>query len=186
MDDQALTSLIAEALRHDPTKLSLRLDEDGWSSIEKIVRGLNQTQPETYSIQQVRDALHDHNYNRFQIEENTGRVRAKNRHTTDQFDYDREEPPQVLFIAVDSDRYDDIRQRGLQAQRYKYRQVYTEAHEALEQGGDGLIQIQAEDAYYDGTVFYQFDGHWYIQEVPRAHLQIEQAPNARRKQRHSS
>lgn len=171
MNDKALARLVADRLRHQPEHAGLSLDELGWISWSDLVGALYEEVDRDLNADELSHILETNNYGRFDIREDG--VRAAHGHTTPQVTYPPQEPPETLYDTVNGRHLDVIMDRGLIPDR-GYRQVHDDRDNAVDARSNlnrkTLIEIDANEAWYNGNVFYQFNDAWYIEDVESSYL----------------
>ena len=178
LDKIELARMLANVLRHEPDRLNVQLDSEGWIDIESLLFGFDACSPFIVEREDIEDAVMDANYGRFEYDAEQDRLRAKKGHTTDHVSYDVAEPPEYMYRAVPAQHAEYLKRNGLKSVNRKYTQVFVDYMDAVDDGNRRGIEticmasISADDAYNDGTLFYFHDDEWYVVELDAVHIEI--------------
>lgn len=178
LDKTELARLLATILRHEPDRLDIQLDIEGWVDIDSLLLGFDACSPYIIEKEDLEDAVLNADYGRFEYDDEQGRLRAKKGHTTDHVSYDVAEPPEHLYRAVPAQHAEYLHRNGLKSVDRKYTQVFVDYMAAVDDGNRRGIEticvasIDANAAYNDGTLFYLHDDEWYVQELNAVHVDV--------------
>lgn len=173
MNDKETVDYIVHVLRHEPDSLDLELSDHGWTSWEDLTSGANAYLEDDFSQDDLQSIVREHENGRLEAEDD--RVRSIEKHTTSQVSYDFQEPSQDLFYAVAEKDREKLLRNGFQ----RTDGGFFKAHETRDEAKDerpGLenpvvLRIKAEEAWFDGTVFYRHADNWYMKGVQAEHLE---------------
>lgn len=181
LSNTELAREVAKIIRHNPEKLDLEMDDDGWVSLEDLLFGFEQMTPYQIEKDQLKEALTNSNRGRFELSDESDKVRAKVGHTTEKVRYQVVEPPSNVLYRVESARhYGALAEYGIQPMRRKYTEIFESFPAAIKDGKKRRIKnpmvltIKAKQAYHDGTLFYDRDGSIFVEDVEAAHLELEE------------
>jgi putative RNA 2'-phosphotransferase len=119
LDQGRLVSTMAFALRHDPARFDLQLDDEGWTSFEDLVIAIRFERYEWQDIDEtvIKDAIAE--MDRFEVR--NGRIRAVYGHSVELAKPAKiEKPPAVLYHGTSVDNVSSIRQHGILRMRRQF------------------------------------------------------------------
>lgn len=123
IDPVRLSKTMSYLLRHRPDAGGLEPDDDGWVSLEDIVRAAGRLMHRRVGEEDVRAVLDDSKVQRFQIEEDRIRaVREKRKRT-------RASPPDILYHATNTEMLEKARSNGQQLKGSSRRPLYLSSQE---------------------------------------------------------
>ncbi|MGE4546129.1 MAG: RNA 2'-phosphotransferase [Pedobacter sp.] len=171
-----LSKYLSRILRHTPDQIGIRLDSQGWTDIDELLRasklhGIPVSRDEVEKI-----AALGTDKRRFEIIGNM--IRATHGHSVEVDLGIPETPPALLFHASPTRNLDGIFREGLQPGKRKYVHLSespgTAQKVAARHGGNGiLLEVAAAEMYEAGFDFYQgLDGVWLVSSVPPENLKI--------------
>ena len=177
IDRGKIVSTLAFALRHDPTRFGLELDDAGWARLEDLLIALRF---DRYDWAYVDDALLNsvvEESDRFEIRD--GRIRATYGHSIELGTLPPVTvPPAVLFHGTTEEAFPAIREEGLKPIGRRFVHL-TSDREYARQVADArqsraVILVRAADAHASGHVFRRANSHvWLTGYVDATFLTIE-------------
>lgn len=160
MNDKHLSKTISYALRHDPWKFELELDDEGWVDIDKFLFSLNETEKwcdvRRSDIERIIE-LSDKK--RFEIQE--GKIRASYGHSfSNRILKTNSEPPEILYHGTAKRFIESIKNEGLLPKGRQYVHLSVDEETAIEVGKRKdsrpvILVIRAREAWNGGCGFYQ-------------------------------
>jgi putative RNA 2'-phosphotransferase len=176
LDHWRLVSIMALALRHDPARFGLELDEEGWTSFEDLIIAIRFEHHEWSHLNlSVVDSLIA-GMDRFEIRD--GRIRAAYGHS---FELVKPPavaiPPATLFHGTASDNYPAISQRGILKMRRRFAHLSADLDWVVRFLADKpawtIFAVDTLRALQGGVVFRQANHHvWLADAVPKDTLTI--------------
>lgn len=173
-DRVRLSKRMSRALRHDPARLGLELDAEGWTPVDALVRGLSAPgNPVTRA--DVEDVVRHGTKQRYELD--GARIRARYGHSTEgRVDLPVGDPPPVLFHGTGPATADVIAREGLRPMGRQF--VHLSADEetarrvgARHGGRPVVFVVDAPAAGASGIVFrHGNEDTWLADEVPARFL----------------
>lgn len=172
-----LSRTLSHALRHEPWRYGLVLDNHGWVRVTDLLIGFRNRRTDWRHLTEndIIEMISKSAKNRFELYE--GKIRALYGHSL------REkvlkvpaEPPAVLFHGTSSRLMKQIKNEGLKPMRRQYVHLSVDEQTALQvakrkEGTSVIITISATKAYLDGIKFYQGNGTtWLTDYIPSEYL----------------
>ena len=171
-----LSKFLSLILRHQPEKIGLTLDAQGWVSIEQL---LSQAHAHGQLIRhaELLDIVAHNDKQRFAISTDGLRIRANQGHSLDvDLALTPQTPPDMLFHGTASRFLPKILAEGLKPMQRHHVHLSTQAQTALSVGAryglPQLLWIDAKQMATDGHMFYCTDNEvWLTDHVPVSYIQ---------------
>ncbi|HSD83987.1 MAG TPA: RNA 2'-phosphotransferase [Anaerolineae bacterium] len=170
-----ISKFLSLVLRHQPAKIGLELDAQGWADVDELLRKANQ-----HGVAVTRDLLQQvvaqDDKQRFAFNADGTRLRASQGHSI-KIDLGLEPivPPARLYHGTATRFIESIRRKGLLRSRRDY--VHLSADEATARkvgarhGEPIVLGIQAREMHAAGLCFYRSaNGVWLTDHVPVEYL----------------
>lgn len=170
-----LSKFLSLILRHQPEKIGLSLDAQGWVSIEQLLSQAH-THGQLIRHDELLDIVAHNDKQRFAISADGLRIRANQGHSLDvDLALSAQTPPNVLFHGTASRFLPKILAEGLQPMQRHHVHLSTNAEVALSVGAryglPQLLWIDAQQMAADGHVFYCTDnGVWLTDHVAPVYI----------------
>lgn len=162
-------------LRHQPSKIGLTLDAQGWADVDELLLKANQ-QGVTLTRPLLNDVVQHNDKQRFAFNADSTRIRANQGHSI-RIDLGLEPitPPEHLYHGTATRYLESIRQKGLLRGRRDYVHLSPDEETARQVGarhGKALVLVvKAGEMHAAGFVFYRSaNGVWLIDHVPVEYL----------------
>lgn len=174
LDRGRLVSTIAFALRHDPGHFELKLDDEGWTSLEDLIIAIRFERHEWDRIDEsiVRTAIAD--MDRFEIRD--GRIRAVYGHSIEvAMPPAIETPPAVLYHGTSADNVPSILQHGILKMRRQFVHLSSDYDWVVRFLDDKpawtIFAIEIASALQGGVLFRKANQHvWLTHTLPPSFL----------------
>ncbi|WBO82925.1 RNA 2'-phosphotransferase [Hymenobacter yonginensis] len=172
-----LSKLLSLVLRHEPAHLGLTLDEQGWVSVEELLR-----QAQANNVNLTHEALlhivDTSPKQRFRLSDDQQRIRASQGHSVAvELGYAPAVPPAVLYHGTAARHQAQIMREGLL--KMSRQQVHLSTNKATARqvgsrhGAPVVLRVDAARMHAEGHAFYRADnGVWLTEEVPARYLQL--------------
>lgn len=166
-------------LRHQPETIGLRLDEQGWASVDELIEKMNAAGNHV-DRNTIIAIVEGNDKQRFAFNGDQSKIRASQGHSL-AVDLTLEEqlPPEHLFHGTAVDFVDSIFEKGLQKQRRQHVHLSDNATTAKAVGsrhGKPVVLIIAARAMATaGFTFYlSANKVWLTGEVPPAYIRLSE------------
>ncbi|MDB5392093.1 MAG: Phosphate acetyltransferase [Planctomycetaceae bacterium] len=166
-----VSKFLSLILRHEPQKIGLTLDEQGWAEVEDLVRQANQNgQRLTRDILDRVVAQNDKK--RFAFSEDGKRIRASQGHSIEvDLALAPLAPPELLYHGTATRVVDAIRVQGLdkRERQHVHLSLDTETARKVGQrhGKPIILVVRARDMFQAGHQFFlSANGVWLTDRVP--------------------
>jgi putative RNA 2'-phosphotransferase len=172
MDYKQLSKTMAVALRHEPEAFGLKLNKEGWASLERLLAALRKrtafagvTREDIEAMMQASDKQ------RYEI--SGDKIRAHYGHSIPtKIEKPMQQPPEILFHGTQKTTMEAIQLDGLLPMTRQYVHLSADAKTAMATAGRRgkdivVLRIRALDAFNDGVKFYLGnDSVWLAEAVP--------------------
>ncbi len=154
-----LSKDVSFALRHQPEKCEIILDEEGYTPIDELLYYLNSTgkhgEVEKEDLEKITTMFEK---KRHEIKD--GKIRAYYGHSfEDKIEKTPVEPPEILYHGTSHEAAEKIMKEGITPQQRQYVHLSKDIKTATSVGlrkdhHPVLLQVDAKKAYQDGLKFY--------------------------------
>ena len=165
-----ISKFISLVLRHDPGKIDLALDENGWASVDEL---LVKAKIDRVTLEQV---VAQNDKMRFAFSPDGRRIRASQGHSIEiDLAFEPVSPPDVLYHGTASRSEASILQKGLLPGQRNHVHLSADQQTAIAVGqrhGKPIIfTVRAREMAQDGFLFYLSENKvWLTASVPAKYL----------------
>jgi len=176
--------VLAFALRHQPLRFGIGLDDEGFAGLDDLVVGIRFSHYDWAALdrEQVEDAIRGTDPGRFEIRD--GLVRARYGHSVVLGSPgERRIPPKFLLHGTSADVVGTVLVTGLRPMNRAFVHLTTNPDYAAlvvaAKGGGVVLRVRANEAATDGIEFYQANPHvWLCRSVSPVFLSRLPTPPA--------
>lgn len=177
MNDKTIkktSKFLSYILRHNPDKLGLILDEQGWVSVEELLTKLNNV-----SMEQLEYVVANNNKKRFAFNEDKTKIRANQGHSIKiDLAYSPIEPPEFLYHGTATKNITSIQKGGIiKGSRHHVHlsaDIDTATNVGQRHGKPIILMVQSKAMYEAGHEFFLSEnGVWLTDFVPTAFIDWE-------------
>lgn len=170
MTDKAIKNLskfLSFLLRHNPQKLDLQMDKQGWVSVAELLEKLNDV-----SMEMLETVVAENNKKRFAFNEDKTKIRASQGHSVPiDLAYSPVEPPEFLFHGTAVQNIDAIKKSGIVKGSRHHVHLSSERETAINvgqrHGKPVVLTIYAQKMHEAGHEFFVSEnGVWLTDIVP--------------------
>ena len=176
MTSTELSKFLSFILRHEPEKIGLTMDKQGWADISELLVKSAQHN-EVFDRDALQAVVDSSDKQRFAISDDGLKIRAQQGHSSQQvaLDFVPQTPPDVLFHGTASRFLAQIREQGLQPQARHHVHLSCDMATATavgERHGKAVVlSVNAAQMHAAGHEFYlSGNGVWLCQHVPVKYL----------------
>jgi len=172
-----ISKFLSLVLRHQPEKIGLDLDENGWASIPELLRACSRNQ---FSITpaELQTVVANNDKQRFAISADGTKIRASQGHSIAiELDYTPITPPDILYHGTAERFLPSILSMGLVKQNRHHVHMSSDratAHKVgSRHGKPAILAINSSQMSTEGFQFYQSEnGVWLTEHVPVIYLKV--------------
>lgn len=174
----SISRFLSLVLRHKPETIDIRLDENGWVSIETLLTAMNK-HGKSLDRQTLETVVRENDKQRFFIDFETDRIRASQGHSV-KVDLQLEalRPPNVLYHGTPNHFVASILTEGLKPKARHHVHLSADRNTAVKvgerRGSAVILEIDAAAMAEAGHQFYRSaNGVWLVDRVPATYLKCE-------------
>lgn len=179
--DTQLSKFLSLVLRHQPEKIGLQLDAQGWCQVTELL-AKSQAAGVALDPESLHRVVSTNSKQRFAFSEDGQHIRASQGHSVAvALQYAPSAPPELLFHGTSSGNLPAIRQSGLQRQQRQHVHLSADIQTARQvgkrHGPVAILQVRAADLAQTGQAFYlSANGVWLTEAVPVKYLIFPELP----------
>jgi len=165
-------------LRHNPGKIGLQLDEQGWANVDELLLKISADQSQ-WDLQLLKDIVANNDKKRFAFNDDETKIRASQGHSLEvDLDYVAKEPPEYLYHGTVAKFMDAIIANGLQKMNRHHVHLSEERDTAIavgaRRGKPVILTIRSGEMYRDGMTFFQSaNGVWLTDTVLPKYFEVK-------------
>ncbi|MBQ4822642.1 RNA 2'-phosphotransferase [Aquimarina sp. MMG016] len=173
-----ISKFLSLILRHNPGKIGLELDENGWANVGELINKAN-TQRKQLNIDILKEVVETNDKKRFAFNEDETKIRANQGHSIQvDLEYTPIKPPEFLYHGTVGKFREDIKRNGLLKMNRHHVHLSEERETAMRVGsGRGvpiILTVRSGDMYRKGIEFYQSDnGVWLTDMVAPEYIEFK-------------
>ncbi len=166
------SKILSRILRHEPHKISLDLDQEGWVRIDHLLKACRQ-HGIPFSKSQIDEIVAGTDKKRFEVR--NGKIRATHGHSVAIDPGEPIEPPKCLYHGTVSSNLDSIFSEGLNSANRQFVHLSPDpetAQNVANRHGNKivLLKIASGQMFKEGHHFYFAQSVWLVDHVPAAFL----------------
>lgn len=178
-DYPKLSRAVSHALRHEPWLYELELDDEGWTSVEDLLRALRRESPDWVNLEvtDLEGMLLSSPKRRHEL--SGDRIRAFYGHSVPaRIVRAQESPPQILFHGTSRESLEAIQSEGLRPMRRQYVHLSEDVEMAKQVGqrkdtDPVVLVIDSAAAHGEHVSFYHGgDKVWLVDSVPARYISV--------------
>lgn len=168
------SKFLSLVLRHEPEKIGLALDPQGWVAIDELLAKAAGHLPLTAEL--LHEAVRTSDKQRFAISEDGTHIRANQGHSVPvELGLAAQVPPEQLYHGTATRFLDSIRRQGLLRGERHHVHLSADTDTAVKvgvrHGQPVVLVVQAGDMHRAGHAFFRSDnGVWLVEHVPPSFL----------------
>jgi putative RNA 2'-phosphotransferase len=166
-------------LRHKPETIGIQLDENGWVSVDILLKKMN-TFGKKIDFKSLENMVETNNKKRFAFNEDKTKIRANQGHSIKvKLGYEAQKPPKILFHGTASRFVESILRTGLEKRNRHHVHLSKDKDTAINVGSRHgkpvIFEVMAEEMYENGSEFFiSQNGVWLTDNVPSEYLRLIQ------------
>jgi putative RNA 2'-phosphotransferase len=172
---ERITRSLAYMLRHQPEEFDLELDAQGFGEMREVVRALSERLGEDITQEDVESAISSGDRPRYEIAGD--KVRALYGHSIDIDPGKPAQPPEVLYVGINSRDAKRAVQYGLRGGRRRFLHLARTIEDARETGRRtgveySVLEVHALEAWEEGVDFYDRQALFLAEHIPTEFLSL--------------
>lgn len=171
-----LSKYLSYILRHHPEEADIELDEQGFASLEKVIKNLETTKHSWASEEDIKRLINESENTRFEIYDD--KIRALYGHSVDVNLNGKTKPKSPLYHGTSPDSLESIFSEGLKPMGRKYVHLSKTKEEAKRVGkrhspDPVILRIDTEEAFEDGIRFIDRGDVILSERIPPEYIDLE-------------
>ena len=174
-----ISKFLSLILRHQPEKIKLDLDKNGWASVEELI-----TKSKNNGISFTKDILeqvvNDNDKQRFSFNEDHSKIRANQGHSLKNVVVltETSTPPPFLYHGTVAKFMASIKETGLQKMSRQHVHLSLDKETAIKVGSRRgkpiILSVRSGDMFKNGYKFYLSEnGVWLTDHVPPEFIEFK-------------
>ena len=174
-----ISKFLSLILRHQPEVVGLALEENGWVSVEKLIKAsANYGKP--FTLAELKSVVETNDKKRFAFNENETKIRANQGHSLEvEIEFEKRTPPEILYHGTAEKNVGVIFAEGLKKMSRHHVHLSADTETAkkvgMRYGKPVIFQIDTAAMQAAGFEFFvSANGVWLIENVPPKFLKIKE------------
>jgi putative RNA 2'-phosphotransferase len=176
--ERRISKFLSLILRHQPEKIGLTLEKDGWANVEDLLAACRKNNF-AFSADELKTVVADNDKKRFSFDETGAKIRANQGHSVRvEIDFEKKHPPEILYHGTAEKNAAAILENGLRKMRRHHVHLSEDQETARKVGaryGKPIIfEIDAKAMAEENFVFYiSANDVWLVEAVPAKFLKAK-------------
>lgn len=175
--NKSISKFLSYILRHNPDKLGITLDTNGWTSVAILLEKIN-VEPYSLSMEELEDVVATNNKKRFTFNEDKTMIRASQGHSVNiDLALQPKKPPSYLYHGTVEKFITSIQEKGLIKGTRQHVHLSADKETAINVGSRRgkpiILTIRSGEMHAQHHAFYQSEnGVWLTEEVPTKFIEF--------------
>ena len=173
-----ISKFLSLILRHDPGKIALQLDDNGWADVDKLLTKINRYEPKlTFNL--LEEVVSTNDKKRFAFNEDKTKIRASQGHSVKiDLNYTSVEPPEYLYHGTVDKFLDQIKEKGLLKMSRHHvhlsEDIETATKVATRRGKPIILKVCSGEMFTNGVEFFKSEnGVWLTDAVAPDYIEFK-------------
>ena len=165
-----ISKFLSLILRHNPEKIGLHLDENGWADVSELLSKANKS-GKRLNLETLIEVVATNDKKRFAFNEDQTKIRANQGHSIKvNLEYVAKQPPEFLYHGTVSKFMGAIREKGLLKMNRHHVHLSSDRDTAIKVGSRRgkpiILSVNSGEMHQQRILFYQSDnGVWLTDTV---------------------
>jgi putative RNA 2'-phosphotransferase len=174
-EEKRISKFLSLVLRHNPGKIGIELDANGWTNVDALLEKLN-ANGVTIDKALLQHIVDNNPKKRFAFNKAGNMIRANQGHSIEiDLGYKPQTPPEILYHGTSENAMNSILQTGLEKRERHHDHLSADMQTALQvgqrHGKPVVFEVLAGQMSGEGMLFYVSDnGVWLTEFVPVQYL----------------
>lgn len=174
---KSISKFLSLILRHDPGKIGIQLDENGWVQVDDLLAKAKKYQPNLNKAL-LQEIVATNDKKRFALNDDQTQIRASQGHSVQiDLNYSPKQPPEYLYHGTVAKFMDAIREKGLLKMSRHHVHLSEERETATKVGSRRgkpiILTIRSGDMHANGIEFFQSEnGVWLTAHVAPEYIEF--------------
>lgn len=164
-DKKRIGKFLSLVLRHDPSKIGIELDENGWANVQELIEKCKKHRC-NFSLEELEEIVETNDKQRYSFNEKRNKIRANQGHSIDiDLALSPSDPPDFLYHGTATRFLSSIMEQGIIKGSRQHVHLSKDKETAEKVGSRHgkviVLTIMTGKMHEDGILFYQSDnGVW--------------------------
>lgn len=172
-----ISKFLSLILRHQPEVVGLTLEENGWISVEELIRACaNYGKP--FTLAELKSVVETNDKKRFAFNDDETKIRASQGHSLEvEIEFEKRTPPEILYHGTAEKNVGVIFAEGLKKMSRHHVHLSADTETAtkvgMRYGKPVIFQIDTAAMIAEGFEFFvSANGVWLVDNVPPKFLKM--------------
>jgi putative RNA 2'-phosphotransferase len=172
-----ISKFLSLILRHQPEVVGLTLEENGWISVEKLLKACTDY-GKSFTPAELKEVVETNDKKRFSFNETGKKIRANQGHSLEvEIEFEKRTPPEILYHGTAEKNVGVIFAEGLKKMSRHHVHLSSDTETAkkvgMRYGKPVIFQVDTKAMLTEGFEFYvSANGVWLVETVPPKFLKI--------------
>ncbi len=179
MNTKHISKFLSLVLRHNPDKIGITLDEQGWTDVDILLQKIN-AQGKKVTMDRLKEVVATNDKKRFAFNEDETRIRASQGHSIKiDLNYEPITPPEFLYHGTVPKFIRDIQKQGLRKMSRHHVHLSEDRITAMRVGArrgvPTILVVRSGVMHQNGHEFYQSENNvWLTETVPSEYIDFKE------------
>lgn len=169
LNNKHINKFLSLILRHNPDRIGLELDENGWADVNELLHKAQKYQPKL-DIKLLKEIVETNDKKRFAFNNEETKIRANQGHSVSvDLEYKPTQPPEFLYHGTVGKFIDAIQEKGLLKMNRHHVHLSEERETAIKvasrRGKPIILTIRSGEMHKKGIVFFQSDNKVWLTDI---------------------
>lgn len=180
MDEKRKTKIskfLSLILRHQPEVVGLSLEENGWVSVEKLIRACSDY-GKSFTFAELKEVVETNDKKRFGFNENETKIRANQGHSLEvEIEFEKKTPPKILYHGTAEKNLGVIFAEGLKKMSRHHVHLSADIETArkvgMRYGKPVIFEIDTEAMILEKFEFFVSENNvWLTHNIPPNYIKL--------------
>lgn len=178
MNTKHISKFLSLVLRHNPDKIGITLDEQGWTAIDILLQKMN-AHDKKVTIDRLREVVATNDKKRFAFNDDETQIRANQGHSiTVDLQYEAITPPEFLYHGTVPRFMREIQKQGLRKMSRHHVHLSedrtTATRVGARRGVPSILVVRSGEMHEKGYEFYKSENDvWLTDNVPAEYINLK-------------
>lgn len=173
-----ISKFLSLVLRHNPDKIKLKLDAQGWADVSELIEKSNKHKFR-FNKEILNEVVENNDKKRFSFNEDHTKIRANQGHSVKvDLDYKAIQPPEFLYHGTVAKFLPTIKEKGLLKMSRHHIHLSSDIETAEKVGSRKgkpiILIIRSGEMFLNGISFFKSEnGVWLTDYVPSEYIEFK-------------